>query len=210
MDEILPGVFHWETLHPNIGKAVSSYWLDDAGVVIDPFVPRDGGLDWFRGRGTAPAAVLLTCRHHLRDAPRFAEAFDCPILCNHEGLHAFDDDLEVVGIEPGHEIAGEIQVVEVGALSPDETAFYVPSARALVIADGIVRDGPDEPIGFVPDALMDEPEETRAELLEAFEQILDGLDFDHLLLAHGGPVLGEGREQLRLFVDEGGRTAFEL
>jgi hypothetical protein len=211
MDEILPGVYHWTTDHPNIGKEVSSYWLDAEAVLIDPFVPRDGGIEWFHGRDTAPTAILLSCRHHLRDSERFAATFDCPILCNRAGLHEFEDrDLEVHGFDPGDELPGEVHAIEVGALSPDETALYLPAHRALLIADGVVRESPDEPLGFVPGQLMDDPEETRAGLLEAFEQLLDRLDFDHLLLAHGGPVLRDGREQLRLFVDEGGRTAFEL
>lgn len=211
MDEIVPGVFHWLTRHPGIGKEVSSYWLEEEAVAIDPFVPLDGGIDWFRGRGAAPAAVVLSCRHHLRDAGEFAAEFGCPILCNRAGLHEFgEDDPEVVGFDPGDELLHTIRTVEVGGLSPDETALHLADHRALVIADGIVRTGPDEPLGFVPGALMDDPEDTRAELLEAFEQILDRLDFDHLLLAHGGPVIGDGREQLRLFVDSGGRTAFEL
>ena len=35
-------------------------------------------------------------------------------------------------------------------------------------------------------------------------------DFDHLLLAHGGPVLGDGRALLQDLIDCGGRTAFEM
>ena len=53
------------------------------------------------------------------------------------------------------------------------------------------------------------PTEKRA-LLEAYRRALDELDFDHVLMAHGGPVVGEGRAQLQAFVDSGGRTAFEL
>ncbi|HXN37001.1 MAG TPA: IPT/TIG domain-containing protein [Solirubrobacteraceae bacterium] len=36
------------------------------------------------------------------------------------------------------------------------------------------------------------------------------LDFAHLLLAHGGPVIGDGRALLADLVDGGGRTAFEM
>ena len=36
------------------------------------------------------------------------------------------------------------------------------------------------------------------------------LDFEHLLLAHGGPLIGNGRALLQDLVDSGGRTAFEM
>lgn len=40
--------------------------------------------------------------------------------------------------------------------------------------------------------------------------LLEEVDFSHLLLAHGGPVIGNGRERLQELVDVGGRTAFEM
>src|SRR5205807_2955515 len=50
MQEILPGVFHWTARHPRIHIEVSSYWLEDGGVLIDPLVPPQEGLEWFANR----------------------------------------------------------------------------------------------------------------------------------------------------------------
>jgi hypothetical protein len=57
---------------------------------------------------------------------------------------------------------------------------------------------------------MDDPEETKRGLLDACARLLAEQDFEHLLLAHGGPVVGDGRELLQDMVDSGGRTAFEM
>jgi hypothetical protein len=57
---------------------------------------------------------------------------------------------------------------------------------------------------------MDDPPGTKRGLLSACARLLEQLDFTHLLLAHGGPVIDDGREQLRDLVDSGGRTAFEM
>ncbi len=46
---------------------------------------------------------------------------------------------------------------------------------------------------------MDDPERTKAALREAYGRIAE-LDFDTLLLAHGNPIVGGGREALRDFV----------
>lgn len=214
VDEILPGVFHWTALHPNIGSEVSSYWLEPAGVLIDPLIPAGEGLEWFAERPTHPTAIVLSNRHHYRDAGRFAERFDCAVHCSSAGLHEFSDEQPVRGFSFGEELAGgSVLACEVDAICPDETALHLPGAGALVIADGVVRGGAygqGGPLGFVPDSLMDDPPATKRGLLDAYARLLGELEFDHLLLAHGGPVLHDGRALLQDLVDSGGRTAFEF
>ena len=53
-----------------------------------------------------------------------------------------------------------------------------------------------------PDEFMDDPEETKAGLRDAYRRLLD-LDFDLLLLAHGDPVVTSGKEALRAFAHSG-------
>lgn len=213
MLEVLPGVFHWLAIHPRIRIEVSSYWLEDGGVAIDPLVPPDVGLDWFADRPMPPSAVLLSNRHHYRDSGRLVERFGVGVRCNRTGLHEFTDGEPVTGFDPGDELPGGVVAQEVGGICPDETALYLPGRRAVIFADGVVRGGPhgqDGGLGFVPDTLMDDPPETKRRLLASLTRLLDELEFEHLLLAHGGPVIGDGRAQLQDLVDSGGRTAFEM
>jgi hypothetical protein len=213
MEEVLPGVFHWTAVHPRIGVLVSSYWIDGAGVAIDPLVPPDLGIEWFERRPAAPSAVLLSNRHHYREAGRLAERFGCEVMCNSAGLHEFGEDRPVRGFELGDELPGGVIARELGAICPDDTALHVPAANAIVFADGVVRGGPaggDGPLGFVPDSLMDDPPTTKRGLLAACERLLGEASFESLLLAHGGPVIGDGRELLEDLVRAGGRTAFEF
>jgi hypothetical protein len=209
MDEVLPGVFHWPAMHPRINVEVSSYWLEEGGIVIDPLVPADVGLAWFAGRTPPPAAILLSNRHHYRDSSRFQDAFGVPVYCNRAGMHEFTRGELVRAFDPGEMLPGGVAAHEVGGLCPDETALYLAARRAIVFADGVVR-GRAGPLGFVPDTLMDDPPATKRKLLEAYARLLGELDFDHLLLAHGGAVIGDGRAQLQELVECGGRTAFEL
>ncbi len=210
MRDVLPGVFHWTTLHPHIHIPVSSYWLDDVGVLIDPLVPADEGLEWFAGRPAQPAAILLSNRHHYRDSTRFAERFGCAVLCSRAGLHEFGEGETVEGFDEGDRLPGGVVAHEVGGICPDDTALYLPKERAVAFADGLVRRGDDGPLGFVPDPLMDDPPATKRALLAAFARLLGELDFEHVLLAHGDPLIGDGRERLEELVAAGGRTAFEL
>lgn len=213
MKEALPGIYHWTAPHPRIGIEVSSYWLEASGVLIDPLVPVEEGLDWFAARSSAPTAILLSNRHHYRESDRFAERFGCAVHCNSAGLHEFSHGELVQGFEIGDLLPGGARACELDAICPDDTALHLPDLRALVIADGVVRGGPHGqpgPLGFVPDSLMDDPPSTKLGLLAACSRLLSDLEFDHLLLAHGGPVIGEGRELLQDLVDSGGRTAFEM
>jgi len=213
MREVLPGVWHWTAVHPDIHIEVSSYWLEESGVLIDPLVPREEGLEWFAAREHAPSAILLSNRLHYRESGIFAERFGCVVYCNSSGLHEFSDGRAVLGFDIGDLLPGGVRAFEVDAICPDDTALYLPAERAVAFADGIVSGGPhgrEGLLGFVPDGLMDDPAETKRGLLRACERVLAELDFDHVLLAHGPPVIGDGRERLSELVAVGGRTAFEM
>jgi glyoxylase-like metal-dependent hydrolase (beta-lactamase superfamily II) len=211
VQEVLPGVVHWTAVHPNIGIEVSSYWLEHGGVLIDPLVPPDAGLEWFAGRSTPPQTIVLSNRHHYRESERFLRRFDCgPVRVPRSGLHEFGERPPVEPYDPGDTLSSGLYVFEIGALCPDDMALHLPSQRALFFADGLVRGHAGGPLGFVPDSLMDDPEQTKQGLLASLRRALEELAFDHVLLAHGGPVIGDGRRQLEELVDSGGRTAFDL
>lgn len=196
--EIIPGVWHWTKRHPRIGIDVSSYLVAEPRVALDPMLPPWEGLGWF-GTGREPRAIVLTNRHHWRESGPLVEAFGCPVRASRPGLHEFSDGRPVQGFDFGDELEGGIVAHEVGAICPDDTALHMPEQHALALADGLIR-GDGGPVSFVPDSLMDDPPGTKAGLLDAFERLLE-LDFDHLLLAHGSPLVGEGRAALRAFVE---------
>jgi hypothetical protein len=197
MQEILPGVLHWTATHPNTGSDVSSYWVKPARAVIDALLPEEG-IEAFTAE--PPERFLLSNRHHLRHAERFAHEFDCVIECSKRGLHEFEGGPEVEGFDFGDEVAPGIQALEVGAICPDESALLIRDARALSIADGIRHYGGE--MGFFADWLLgDDPEGVKAGLRESYRRLLDlDLDFDSLLFAHGDPIVGGGKKALREWV----------
>jgi hypothetical protein len=196
MEEIAAGIWHWAARHPGIGIRVHSYYLGAERVLIDPIAPVDG-LEWFAEHGP-PTDILLTNRHHYRSSGLFVERFGVTVHCVREGMHEFARGEAVAPFDFGDELAGGVVAHQIGALCPDETALYVPARRALAVADGVVRWQEGGPLGFVPDYLMDEPEPTKTGLRDAYRSLVE-LDFEHLLLAHGDPLVGNGREQLAAF-----------
>jgi hypothetical protein len=194
--EVAPGIWHWVELHPRIKIPVSSYYLPAERVVIDPLAPSDG-LDFFDEHGQ-PTDVLLTNRHHYRSSGEFARRFGATVRCVREGMHEFTHGEQVEPFEFGDELPGGIVAHRVGAICPDETALHIPAREALALADGAVRGEPGGPLSFVPDFLMDDPETTKAGLRESYRRLAE-LEFRHLLLAHGEPLVGDGRAALAAF-----------
>jgi hypothetical protein len=192
--QLLPGVVHWKATHPKIGEEVSSYLLTETGVAFDPLAPQEG-LEWFAEKEVEPREVLLSNRHHLRDARTFAERYGCAIRASRPGMHEFSPADGVAAFEFGDTLAGGVVAHEVGVLCPDETAFEVPDVRALVVADGVMSyDG----LRFVSDRhLGDDPDAVKRGLAARYLQLVEEVDFDHLLVAHGEPVIGNGRTALR-------------
>jgi hypothetical protein len=199
MREVLPGVLHWTTFHEGIGVRVSSYYVEPAGALIDPRMP-DEGADWLAGRAR-PQQVVLTSGLHVRHAAQFADAFGCVVRASPEALDRVGGNLDAELYRDGDEIAPGITALRIGALCPDEYALHVAVAEgAIAFADALHSYG-DE-IGFFSDDLLgDDPAAVKAGLRDALRALL-ARDFDHLLFAHGEPIIGGGKAVLRAFLRE--------
>lgn len=190
MEEIAPGVKHWKAAHPNLGIEVSSYWLPELKLLLDPIAVPDEveGVE----------DVLLSCRHHVRDSLEAAERFGASVRAPRTGMHDYGDGTPIQPYDFGEPLLGGAVIpYQVGGLSPDETALHIPTANALAVADGAIRYG--EELHFVPDQYMDDPEKDKADLKRGFGDLAERLEFDVLLLAHGEPIRTGGREALRRF-----------
>jgi hypothetical protein len=117
VQEIAPGIFHWTAFRATIGMRVSSYYVEPAGVVIDPMTPEDG-FEVFDGH-EPPQQALLTIRHHYRDCDAFRERFGLTVVCTEAGLHEFEGtDRQVEGFRFGDEVAPGVVAVGTDAISP--------------------------------------------------------------------------------------------
>lgn len=196
MNEITPGIFHWRVHHPAVGANVSSYYIEPAGVVLDPKTPP-GGWEALPG---SPQQVLLTSGHHHRDAADCARHFGIPIRASREAAEHMGDRLQVETFNDHDEPAPGVTAIHIGKLSADEGAFHIAvGPGAIAFADGVNRYG--GALGFFPDELLGEhPDRVKAGLKDAFRGLLER-DFDVLLFAHGDPVPHGGKTALRQFVE---------
>ena len=190
MQEIAPGIRHWTAEHPKLGIDVSSYWLRDLKVLLDPIAVPDEVDD--------VDEILLSNRNHLRDAVGARERFGATIRAPRTGRDEFGDSDPVEFYDFEEPLAGgAVTAYQVTELWPDDCVLHIPSLKALAIADTVVNY--EEQLDFVPDQFMDDPDAEKRALREGLARCVDRLEFDHLLLAHGTPIAGDGRERLRTF-----------
>ncbi len=196
MRELIPGLWHWSTEHPNLGQEVSSYYMAEAAAALDPMVPADG-LAAFDGLPT-PRHVVLSCRHHDRDHAQFVEAFGAEFHVSEHGVGEYPGEA-VIAYSVGDPIVPGISAVANGPIAPDDMILRLDvDGGALLFADSLINS--DGQIGFVPDGLLgDDPDQVRRDITAALRPLLDQ-PFEHLLFAHGDPVVGGGRDTLAAFV----------
>src|SRR5688572_17678637 len=152
------------------------------------------GLEWLEEKDLKPTASILTNRHHWRNAGEFVGRFGCSVHASRPGMHEFGPDQQVTPFDFGDVLHGGIVAHEVGAICPDETALEIPEVKALAVADGVIS---YDRLQFVPDQFLDEPEHTKRWLYDRYEHLVEEVDFEHLLVAHGDPIVLNGRAELR-------------
>ena len=189
MEELTPEIRHWSAVHPNIGWVVSSYWLPGLAVLLDPLEVPDEVED--------VDEIVLSNRHHRRSAFEARERFGAIVRVPRSGLHEFEGD----PVEPydfGEPLAGgAITAHQVTELWPDDGALHIPSLDALAIADTVLNQ--DGRLQFMPDYCFGDIEAERSSIRAGLARLADELDFSHLLLAHGAPLVGDGRQKLLTF-----------
>lgn len=187
---IAPGLHYWTAQHPGwepdaepespadwpaqVGSVL--YLAPEAAVFIDPLVLDsmwDDLEEWVAGR---PVLVLTTLRFHGRSRDA--------VVARYGGTKVQHDAPMPAGVE----------AVPVPGF--DETMYWLPEPRALVPGDRLIGDGsggvrmcPPSWLDYIPSD--DGIEELRVALAPLLE-----LPVEHLLLSHGDPVVGGGREAL--------------
>jgi glyoxylase-like metal-dependent hydrolase (beta-lactamase superfamily II) len=190
MDEVRPGVWHWETQHPEWndkqwwGPLVSSYAIDDGArlVLFDPLSPP-AEID--RLSEQRETAVVLTCPWHRRGADAIAERYGATLYVPPpdegdpspvDGTVYREGDRLPVGVEalPGME--------------PNDLLLWVESHGVLVAGDTLQDRG--EGLQFLGDLANNVPPEfsvVAERVRESLHSLLE-LPIELVLPTHGAPA----------------------
>jgi hypothetical protein len=163
------------------------YESDEATVLIDPLLPADEvGWEPLERRIISreqPVSILLTAPWHRRSAATLSERYSCRIWADAAAAPHLPFKTE------SGPLRGGIEVFRHGVGSDPQVAFFLREVGALVVAEFFMGTG--SALLLCPPPNFDPAQ--RALLRTSLRQLLD-LPFAHVLVAHGEPVLGTGRE----------------
>jgi hypothetical protein len=187
--DVTEGLWLWRQPHPewapHLGwePPVTSFCVTarDTTVVLDALAPPRGDPVWERLDGLRPSAAVVLKPDHTRDARLVNERYGATV---YGAIELTWEQLERVEpfeeTAPGSELPAGIVLLDDGRWRR-ETPAYLRKQRALVFADGLVCDAE----GVL--RVWATPWHERR-VLPALRAIVDGYDFEHVLVSHGEPM----------------------
>ena len=186
MQEIAPGLHRWTAWHDHWEEDVGSLAVDteDGLVFIDPLEPPPTLGE--------PAHALITVYWHTRStqAPRVWAHKRAAKMVSNRGAEVTDP------FHPGDHLPGGIEAF--ATARPGEVVYWLPQHRALAVGDVLLGAGAkpratDDPLRLCPERWLGKA--THADLRASLAPLLD-LPVEHVLVSHGAPVVGGGRDAL--------------
>lgn len=201
-EEILSGVWRFEARHPEWTEEEGeedgwepevAWWAVRTGgglVLIDPLVEDWAALGRLLDENGGCAGVLRTCHWHERSVAAVAQRYGAEVWAKAppQGTprQAFDHP-----VQDGDELFDGWRATDVERR--DEIALWLPERRALVFGDAMIRRASGE-LRVCPETWT-QPPQGPARLREILRSLLD-LPVEHVLVAHGPLVLGDGATAL--------------
>jgi hypothetical protein len=196
--EVAPRLYYWTAPHPAWHAACE--WPEDVGcvcyrtseatVLIDPLLPQDGEeAFWqFVDAPQLPVEVLLTAPWHRRDAYRVAERCRTTVWAHELAASRVDFPTRSDDLPAG-----------VGAFVPEgddegQVAFHFPDPQTLVVGEFLV--GSEHGLKLNPSPALRDAGAFR----RSMRKLLD-LPIERVLVAHGEPVLRDGRRAVAKALD---------
>lgn len=198
VNEIARGLHYWTAAHPAWHAAAEwpeqvgcvCYETPGAAVLIDPLVPAEEDREanrmldeWVERCGGA--AVLLTAPWHQRSAPAVAARYGVTVWAAETARQRLSFPTQSGPLPDGVEV-----FVPGGSAEEGQVAFYLRQPRALVVAEFFIS--ADGGLEVLHSPAERDPEAFRKSLRPLLE-----LPVEHVLVAHGEPVLHRGRERMR-------------
>jgi glyoxylase-like metal-dependent hydrolase (beta-lactamase superfamily II) len=189
VQQIAPGLRRWTARHDEWNERVAALAVDtdDGLVLVDPIdAPPAIG---------APAHVLLTVYWHGRSSAKLGAA---RIWAPKRSQRALGSRAITVtdAFRAGDALPGGIVALQTPRAA--EVAYWLPAQRALVVGDVLLGAGAKPhatgaPLRLCPERWLGAG--THEDLRTMLRALLD-LPVEHVLVSHGEPVLGGGREAL--------------
>jgi hypothetical protein len=225
MEELRSGLWRWTARHPEwhpgeFGAEVACFAAQAGGdaLLIDPLLPPEpepgsepgAGQERERVLETIDAtlgdrlAILITIPYHVRSAEdlwrRYENQADTTIHGHPAAAKRLEDRSAFRAIEPGVPMPGGVTAHTIGKPRRYEMPLHVPSHDALVFGDAVAESG-GRLVVWTTDKVDAKVERFYRERFNPTLEPLLELDFDSVLVTHGQPVMGGGKQALRKALD---------
>ncbi len=197
MKEIAAGIWTWSVFSQEKRLDFNGHLVAGGNgcVLIDP--PPMTDADRLEADGMGPKlAIVITNRHHTRDAAAAAARWGAPILIHEADATGLPSGVRLGGTyrDGDHLAAGLIVVGLADQKSPGESALLCARANALILGDALIG-APPGSLRMLPDDKYADPVKARAGL----RRLLD-LRFDALLLGDGASIPRGGQQAVESFL----------
>jgi hypothetical protein len=211
LEQLTPDIHRWTARHPEWhppwAPEVASFAVDsgDDLVLVDPQAPEDERPLWaaldrlLDDRGSRRIAVLITIHYHIRSTAavhrRYAGRLEVSVHAHPSVAELLGQEVPIAAIEPGEPLPAGARAFAIGNPRRRETPIYLPSARALAFGDAVI--GVDGELRVWQSSGSGTSRDWyEGRFLPTLRPLLD-LEFENVLVTHGPPVIGDGRERLR-------------
>lgn len=195
MDLVVPGVYQWSVFNEEKGMDFNGLYLQCQGgtLLIDPPPLSDEEIPQIESLGK-PQFIYLTNKHHTRDSAAHRKRWGAKVLVPEDDRPLME--IEVDGtFSDGELIAGDLEAINLpDSKTPGECAFHWPAKKILILGDAII--GTDKGLAMLPDEKFKDPALARSGL-----RVLQGLEYDILLLGDGKCVTSNASQVVEKFID---------
>ncbi len=191
VEEILPGLFHYQIQDDRINHISEAYALVEGGKVtlIDP-LPLEGAA---LGRLGQVAAIVVGAPSHQRSSWRYRKETRAKVHAP-AGATAVEESPDAT-FEEGDRLPGGLRAIAAPGPKGPHFALHLDRGPGVVFVTDLMMNEPDKGIVFLSDKYMQEPKRVP----ESARRLLD-LKFDILCFGHGAPITTGGRNALEGFL----------
>jgi hypothetical protein len=209
MEKLSDGLWRWTARHPEwhpgeFGAEVACFAAQagDTTLLIDPLLPPEPQpvLDVVDEQLGGRLAVLVTIPYHVRSSEelwrRYRKQAETTIHGHPACAKRLDDESAFRAIDTDQELPGGVTAHPIGKPRRYETPLHLPSHNALVFGDA-VAEWSGRLVVWASDKVDAKAERFYRERFNPTLEPLLELDFENVLVTHGQPIIGGGREALR-------------
>ncbi|HEU4403454.1 MAG TPA: MBL fold metallo-hydrolase [Candidatus Polarisedimenticolia bacterium] len=185
IDEVVPGLFHYQVHDERIDHISDGYAVVDKGrvILIDP-LPIDGAT---LARLGAIGDIVVASASHQRSAWSYRRQTNASVHAP-QGAQGLDEPPDAT-FRGGDRLPGGLRAMHAPGPKGPHYVLHLDRGPGVVLCTDLLLHDPGKEIAFLRDKYLQDPKQAR----ESARALL-GLKFEVICFGHGAPILKGGRK----------------